>query len=165
MTSVIPEASTATPEPRAQRKDDDTRLTYLQAAVFITNQLEAEAVKTADPAKTLGNILDALPEVMPQVFQKMGTAQGLVKALQPEVADRLQALRDIYAARAEVGTDFGYVFEVMADAMRRGASAQAMHAQVPGVLQRVRAEKAARIEGHVDRIMATLREAKPEVSE
>ncbi len=198
MTSVIPKASTATPDPSEQRDEaddntayltelkrecerlrvalqltdtpsadlpeiktidgrvtclawtgelgvalDEVRITYRQAAVFITSSLETEALGTADPAETLGNILDALPEVMPEVFHEMGTAEDLAEALRPEITNRVRFIRDLYRARATADPAYAEILDIMLDATRDGADPADVSGQVLELLQQARAEKAA----------------------
>lgn len=121
---------------------DEVRLTFRQAAVFIVNRLEDEAVKTADPAQTLGNILDALPEAMPDVFKKTGTAPDLAEALQPEVAERVAAMRDLYHARATAGEAYTEILDVMLRAIRDGADPADVCERVLQLMGQVRSERA-----------------------
>lgn len=114
---------------------DEVRLTYRQAAVFVTNRLEAEAVKTADPAETLGNILDTLPEVMPEVFHKMGTPAELAEALRPEVTNRVRFIRDLYRARAKADPAYAEILNIMLDATRDGADPADVSSQVLELMQ------------------------------
>lgn len=120
----------------------DEQVTYQQAAVFVTNRLEAQAVTTADPAATLGNILDVLPEVMPEVLQKMGTADDLAEALLPKVADRVRAIRDLYQARATADAGYAEVLGIMLAAIRGGADPGDVGERVLELLAQARTEKA-----------------------
>lgn len=121
----------------ATRTADETHLTYKAAALFVANKVYDQALKTDNPAKALDDMCDALPEVMPQVFHTMGTAPALAAVLLPEVANRLWAYTAVEHARAEGGTDYGYVFGVMADALKDGADPQKIRAEVPRVIARV----------------------------
>lgn len=123
--------------------DATQRLDYRQAAVYVTNRIEAEAVKTEDPAETLGNILDALPEVMPAVFQKMGTADHLAVALLPEVTERVRATRDLYRSRATADEGYAEVFDIMLGAIRNGADPSAVSERVLELFQLARDERKA----------------------
>lgn len=122
--------------------DATQQLDYRQAAVYVTNRIEAEAVKTADPAETLGNILDALPEVMPEVFQKMGTAPDLAEVLRPEVTDRVRSLRDIYHARASATGGMVEIWDIVLDAIRKGHEPADVTGHVVGLMGQARAVKA-----------------------
>lgn len=122
--------------------DATQQLDYRQAAVYVTNRIEAEAVKTEDPAETLGNILDALPEVMPAVFQKMGTAPDLAEVLRPEVTDRVRALRDIYHARATATGGMVEIWDIILDAIRKGHQPANVTGHVVGLMEQARAVKA-----------------------
>lgn len=118
---------------------DDVRLTFRQAAVFVSNRLEAEAVKTADPAETLDNVLDALPEVMPEVFQKMGTPAELAVVLRPEVEHRVRGLRNIYQARATADEGYSEVLDIMLGWIREGADPADVSEQVLDLFEQARA--------------------------
>ncbi|MFJ8349756.1 hypothetical protein ACIQ9J_26010 [Streptomyces sp. NPDC094153] len=124
------------------RPADTDRITHQAAAVYVAAQIHAAATMDPDPAATLDDIADALPEVLPQVFTTMGTDPGLAETLLPEVADRVWAYTVVEHARAEAGTDYGYVFELLADELKCGANPAAIRTQVPGVLRRVYAAKA-----------------------
>ncbi|MFJ2737696.1 hypothetical protein [Streptomyces sp. NPDC087317] len=117
------------------------RITYQAAAVYVAARIHAAATMDPDPAATLDDIADALPEVLPQVFTIMGTDPGLAETLLPEVADRVWAYVVVEHARAEAGC-YGYVFELLADELKCGANPAAIRTQVPGILRRVHTAKA-----------------------
>ncbi|MDX2829469.1 hypothetical protein [Streptomyces scabiei] len=121
--------------------DDDTRLTHKAAAVYLANELYTQALTQDDPAKTLDDIADALPDVMPAVFKATGTSEQLAAALLPEVADRIWAFVVVAHARAEVGDDYGYVLDVLADNVRHGRDPQAVRDEVPQVVAKIRASR------------------------
>ncbi|WP_328441732.1 hypothetical protein OHA71_42705 [Streptomyces sp. NBC_00444] len=121
---------------------DELRLTYEAAAVCIANATYDEALKQDNPAVAMDDICDALPDVMPEVFKEQGTAPDFAAVLLPEVADRLWAFTVVAHARADVGNDYGYAFDVMADALKRGVNTQAIRAEVPRVVERLRIESA-----------------------
>lgn len=99
----------------------DDRLTHQAAAVLVARDMYAEALKQDNPAASLDDICDALPKVMPQVFQELGTAPDLAAALLPEVTDRVWAFTAVEHARAEAGDGYGYLFDYLADGLRKGA--------------------------------------------
>ncbi|MGW2896818.1 hypothetical protein ACWDAO_19930 [Streptomyces sp. NPDC001212] len=130
-----------TAQPPTEQAATD-RATHQAAAVYVAAQIHAEATKNPNPAATLNNIADALPQVMPQVFTTMGTAPGLAETLLPDVTDRVSAYVVVEHARAEAGHDYGHVFELLTDALNRGANPAAIRTQVPDVLQHIHTVKA-----------------------
>ncbi|MDX3708763.1 hypothetical protein PV733_07215 [Streptomyces europaeiscabiei] len=121
--------------------DDETRLNHKAVAVYLARLLHDQALAEDNPAKTLDDIADSLPEVMPEVFAEMGTAPDLAALLLPEVADRMWAFTVVAHARAEVGDDYGYVFDILADNVRNGRDPQAVRAEVPRVVEKIRASR------------------------
>jgi len=121
---------------------DDTAITYQACALYLARSLYDQALRTLDPAATLDTIADSLPEAMPEVFQLLGTAPDLADVLRPAVADRIRAFAVVEHARAEGGDDYGWVFGLMADALRQGGDPQTVRAEVPRVVERVRAGRA-----------------------
>ncbi|MET7651537.1 hypothetical protein [Streptomyces sp. NPDC005486] len=137
---TMPTAPKAAP-PAAVSHDDEQRITYQAAAMYLANEVHDEAMKTANPAATLDNIADALPEVLPQVFKTMGTAPDLAAVLLPEVTDLVWAYTVVEHGRAEAG-GFGYVFGVLADNLKHGASPDTVRADARRVNQQLAAMKA-----------------------
>jgi hypothetical protein len=134
MTSVVPEASTTTPDPRAQRVDqltaeasehaqlaDEDRITALAGALYVANATYAEALKMPDPAATLDDICDALPEAMPRVLAVVKTTPEGFEVLKSSIADVLWAYTAIEHSRTEAGEGYGYIFDLLADGLRGGA--------------------------------------------
>ncbi|MFI8297319.1 hypothetical protein ACIGCZ_15400 [Streptomyces nigra] len=145
----IAQASTATPEPRAQHSSTDEQgvaVTYQAAGVYVAREIYAEALKQTNPAKTLDDICDALPEVMPQVVKAMGTAPSVAAALLPGVTDRLEAFTAVERARVDAGDGYGYLFDYLADGLSKGADPKAVRAQALAAPGRIR-ELAAQAEG------------------
>lgn len=126
--------------------DDDTLLSHKAVAVYLANELYAQALKEDDPAATLDDIADALPDL----FATMGATDTLL----PEVADRVWAFSAIAHARAEVGDAYGYVLDILADNVRHGRDPQAVRDEVPRIVARLRIENA--ISTAVDAITAAM---------
>lgn len=133
MTSVVPEASTTTPDPRAQRVDqltaeasehaqlaDEDRITALAGALYVANATYAEALKMPDPAATLDDICDALPEAMPRVLAVVKTTPEGFEVLKSSIADVLWAYTAIEHSRTEAGEGYGYIFDLLADNLCSG---------------------------------------------
>ncbi|MEH0520537.1 hypothetical protein QBA38_16135 [Streptomyces stelliscabiei] len=115
----------------------NTPLTYRAGGIYLANTLHTEALKKADPAKTLDDIADELPAT----FARMGTAVDLAAHLLPEVTDRVWAFAVIAHARAAADDGYEYVFDLMADALRAGGDPQTIRAEVPRVVEKLRASR------------------------
>jgi hypothetical protein len=134
-------AEQAPTETAREHDDSETRVTHQAAAVYVANKAYDEALTTNNPAATLSDISDALPELLPEAFKTTGTAPDLAAALLPAIADRIWAFTAVAHARAEIGGDYGYVVDVLADSLKRGADPQAIRAEVPRVVERIRIER------------------------
>lgn len=121
--------------------DDDTRLTYKAGAVYLANALYAQALKEDDPAATLDEIANDLPEVMTETFEETGTNEQMAAVLLPELVDRVWAFTVVAHARAEAEDGYEYVFDLMADGLKRGADAKTVRAEVPRVVEKLRASR------------------------
>ncbi|MFF1743881.1 hypothetical protein [Streptomyces mirabilis] len=140
MTTVLPEASTATPDPRAQR-DSESRLTYQAAALYVATAAYNEALTMPHPAATLDEMCDALPGIMPSISKVVDAGTEFAETLRAAIADRLWTFTVIAHARADAGDDYGYVLDVLADRLKRGADPQAIRGEVPRVVERLRIER------------------------
>lgn len=120
----------------------DTRITYLAASVYLTNKLHDQALKQDNPAKTLDDIADALPEIMPGIFKDMGTAPDLAAALLPLVVDRIWAHTVVEHAKAAADPGYRYVYGILADGLRKGGDPASVRADVQRVTERLAAEAA-----------------------
>ncbi|MDX3277869.1 GIY-YIG nuclease family protein [Streptomyces scabiei] len=107
---------------------------------FTRAQLDERAT-AGTPSTPTGQQADDLAEVMPKVFAEMGTASDLAAVLLPEVADRIWAFTVVAHARAEVGDDYGYVLDILADNLRNGRDPQAVRDEVPRVVAKLRASR------------------------
>lgn len=121
--------------------DDDTRLTYKAVAVYLANELYAQALKEDDPAATLDDISNDLPEVMTETFEETGTNEQMAAVLLPELVDRVWAFTVVAHARAEAEDGYEYVFDLMADGLKGGADAKTVRAEVPRVVEKLRASR------------------------
>ncbi|QIY95869.1 hypothetical protein HEP87_19820 [Streptomyces sp. S1D4-11] len=128
-------------ETAREHDDSETHVTYQAAAVYVANKAYDEALTTNNPAATLDDISGALPELLPEAFKTTGTAPGLAAVLLPAVADRIWAFTAVAHARAEIGGDYGYVVDVLADSLKHGADPKAIRAEVPRVVERLRIER------------------------
>lgn len=98
----------------------DERIACQAAAVFVANAAYKAALESNAPAKSLDNMCDALPEVMPQVIAVVKTGGEYAEVLKTAITDRLWAFTGIEHARAEAGAGYGYVFDLLADDLKAG---------------------------------------------
>jgi hypothetical protein len=100
----------------------DTPLNYKAGALYIATAAYTKALTTANPSKTLDDIADALPSVMPEVFDTLGTSPELAAALLPEIKTLVWAFNAIEYARTEAADhDCGYLFDFLAELLKQGA--------------------------------------------
>lgn len=133
-------AQATTPDLRAQR-DSEPLLTYQAAALYVATAAYNEAITMPNPAATLDDMCDALPGIMPSISKVVDAGTEFAETLRAAIADRLWTFTAIAHARAEVGDDYGYVLDVMADRLKRGADPQAIRDEVPRVVERLRVER------------------------
>jgi hypothetical protein len=116
-----------------------TGITYEAGAVYVATAIYDEALATTNPAKTLDDIADALPEVMPGVFKTMGTAPDTAAALLPAINDRIWAFTAIEHARVEAGDGYGYLFDLLVNNLRVGADPHTVRSTALAAPGRIRA--------------------------
>jgi hypothetical protein len=116
-----------------------TRITYEAAAVYLAGNVYDEALKQDDPAKTLDDIADALPDTMTSVFKAMGTDREFREVLRPAVTDQIWAYTAIEYARAEAGDGYGYLFDWLVEKLRAGADPHAVRTAALDAPRRLRA--------------------------
>lgn len=117
---------------------DEPRITALAAALYVANATYAQALKMPNPAMTLDNICDALPEVMPQVLGVIKTTPELTKVLTDDITDRLWAYTAVEYARVEAGDGYGYIFDLLVEALEKGGNPHAIRADALDVPRRIR---------------------------
>lgn len=126
-------------EIQASTTTDDTRLTALAAALYVANATYNQALKMPNPAATLDDICDVLPEVMPQVLGVVKTTPELTEVLKDAVADRLWAFTAIEYARVEAGDGYGYVLDLLVEALEKGGDPYDIRTTALDVPRRIRA--------------------------
>jgi hypothetical protein len=99
----------------------ETRLTSQPAAAYLTSEMYDLARKTPDPARTLDDIADELPAIMPGVFETAGVKPDTAAALLPAITNYVWAFAAIEYARIEAGDGYGYVFDLLVESLRKGA--------------------------------------------
>ncbi|MEU0429424.1 hypothetical protein ABZ235_38805 [Streptomyces canus] len=100
---------------------DGPRTAALAAAAYLTSAMYDLARNTPDPARTLDDIADELPEIMPGVLKTVGVKPDTAAALLPAITTYVWAFAAIEYARAEAGEGYGYIFDLLADNLRKGA--------------------------------------------
>lgn len=123
---------------------DEIRLTYKAAAVFVANAAYTAALEEDDPAATLDNMCDSLPEIMPRVVSIVRTSPEFADWLRVDIADRLWAYTAIEHSRIEAGDGYGYLFDLLADDLRVGRDAKTVRTTALRVPGRIRALAEAR---------------------
>lgn len=117
-----------------------TRRTHKAGALYIATAAYTEALTTPNPAATLDNIADALPSVMPQVFDTLGTTPDLAAALLPEIRNLVWAFNAIEYARVEAADfDCGYLFDYLAELLKKGADPHSIREDALAAPARLRA--------------------------
>lgn len=117
---------------------DEVRLTYRAAAAYIAGKLYDEALTTSRPAETLDDIADDLPEVMTEVFQATDTAPVVAAVLLSPLTDYVWAYTAVEHARAETDPGYRYAFELLTDALKKGAHPATVRADARRVAEHLR---------------------------
>ncbi|MEV4864254.1 hypothetical protein [Streptomyces ossamyceticus] len=112
---------------------------YKAGALYIATAAYTEALATKNPAKTLDDIADAIPSVMPEVFSILGTDEKLAAALLPEIKNLVWAFNAIEYARAEAAdSGCGYLFDYLAELLKQGADPQRIRTDALAAPRRLR---------------------------
>jgi hypothetical protein len=128
MNTVLPEASTATPDPRAQREHDQQHLTLQAAGLYIATAAYDAALRSPNPVATLNGMCKTVAGIMPDVVKVVEAKGGaeFAEALRVVTVAPLLACTAIERARAEVDPDYGYLFDYLVKNLRAGADPQAI---------------------------------------
>lgn len=127
-----------TAPPAVVRHDDEERITALAAAAYIAGCAYDEALRMDDPAKTLDNMADALPEVMPKVFATLNTTPDVAAVMLPAVTARVRAYGVVEQARTTWDPGYRYVADVLVDGLKKGADPDAVTTAALDVPRRIR---------------------------
>ncbi|MFC8201361.1 hypothetical protein ACFUTV_39090 [Streptomyces sp. NPDC057298] len=123
---------------------DDQRLTALAATVYIASAGYDEALRMPNPATTLDDMCDALDDVWAAILPNLpkGFADNgpeIAEAMRAAVADRLWAFTAIEYARAEAAAyNVGYLFDYLADGLKKGADPKAIRTDALAAPKRLR---------------------------
>lgn len=124
---------------------DEDHINALAAAVYIASAGYDEALRMPNPAATLDDMCDALDDVWAEILPNLpkgfaGRGPETAEAMRTVVADRLWAFAAIEAARVQAKAyDVGYLFDVLADALKNGADPKAIRTDALAAPRRLRA--------------------------
>ncbi|MFF7884283.1 hypothetical protein ACH40F_29310 [Streptomyces sp. NPDC020794] len=102
----------------------ETPVTYKAAALYVATAAYNEALTTPNPAATLDDMRDALPEIMPDVCKVVSAAREFTETLRATIADYLRAYTAIEHARIEAGDGYSYLFDLLAEGLQNGVDPQ-----------------------------------------
>jgi len=117
---------------------DEPRITALACALYVARAVHAEARKMPDPAATMDDVCDAWPEIAPKVLRVAKTTPELAEVLKDAVADRLWAFTAVEYARVEAGDGYGYIFDLLVEALEKGGDPHVIRAAALDTPQRIR---------------------------
>lgn len=124
------------------RARDEERTQLAAAGLYAATAAYDEALRRPNPTATLDNMCDAVHEISPALAKVINDkpSADFAEGLRAATADCLWTFTAIEHARAELGNDYGYVLDIMADRLKRGLDPKAVRAEVPRVVERLRAE-------------------------
>jgi hypothetical protein len=128
--------NTEQPEPRVSLVDAGR---YVAAAAY------DEALRMPNPVATLDRMLATLDEILPSMAAVITSTEAtdFAEALRDATGGPLQAFAAIEHARAEVGPDYGYLFDYLVKNLRAGADPSAVRKAAEDAPQRLRDQRAA----------------------
>jgi hypothetical protein len=129
---------TTTPDTAIGSADDEPRVTALACALYVAKAAYTEARKMPNPAATMDEICDAWPEIAPQVLRVAKTTPEQDEVLKGAVADRLWAYSAVEYARVEAGDGYGYLFDLLAEALAKGANPHVIRTDALAAPRRLR---------------------------
>lgn len=118
-------------------------MTHDETAADIARELEAEALKTSNPAGTLTHMREVLPELLADSVAALGLAPATAPVLRPLVDHRLNCFANVHGLFETLAPDKREPYEIMLNAVREGADPVAVGEQMLDILARARAEKTA----------------------
>lgn len=104
------------------REHSNEHANLAAAGLYIAICAYNEALTRPNPSATLDDMCDAVAEIMPDVAKIVDAKGGaeFAEALRASVADRLWAFTAIEYARSLCGDGYGFVFDLLADSVRKG---------------------------------------------
>ncbi|HET9326417.1 MAG TPA: hypothetical protein VFQ05_06590 [Candidatus Eisenbacteria bacterium] len=142
----FPQMATDTPPAKpavhqvVDQTPDEQRISLLAAAVYIARCAYVEALKTADPAATLDEMCDAVAEIVPNICKIVRTPADstFAQTMRAAIADRLRAYSAIEYARIEAGDGYGYLFDLLAESLRKGTDPHVIRTTALDAPRRIR---------------------------
>jgi hypothetical protein len=155
----LPTPAVPAPNPPAVvRHDDEQHITALAAALYIAQHAYGQATASPNPAARLDDMCDAMAEpwddALPNLPKFAGKNLEFAEVMRAAAADRMWAFTVVEHARAEAGDGYGWVFDALADGLKRGADPQTVRADTRRVVERIRIDTA--ITAAVDTITTTV---------
>ncbi|MFM9694554.1 hypothetical protein [Streptomyces europaeiscabiei] len=129
--------------PRADAAADEQRTNALAAALYIAQYGYRLAITSPNPAARLDDMCDAVAELWDDITPRLpkkfaGADREFAETMQAAVADRLWAFTAVEYARIEAGDGYGYLFDLLADGLKRGADPQTIRTAALAAPQRIR---------------------------
>lgn len=117
---------------------DEPRYTALAAALYVANATYTAACKMPNTAATLDEICDALPEVLPEILGVIKTTPELTKVLTDDITGRMWAYAAVEYARLDAGDGYGYIFDLLIEALEKGGDPHSIRTTALGAPRRIR---------------------------
>jgi len=127
-----------TDPPAAVTRIDEPHITALATAVWVANAAYKAALESTQPAKSLDNMCDALPEILPKIVSIVRITPELAEVLKDAVADRLWAYTAVEYARTEAGDGYAYIFDLLAEALEKGGDPHTIRTDALAAPKRIR---------------------------
>jgi hypothetical protein len=143
MTTVAKKPATVSTD--GLREDDEQHLTVLAAGLYVATAAYEAALRRTNPASTLATLdrmCETVDEIMPDVAKVVAAKGGaeFAEALRAATASPLLAFTAIEHARAEVDSDYHYLFDYLVETLRAGADPRAVRKAAQDAPARLRAE-------------------------
>lgn len=121
---------------------DEQRVTAVAAALYIAQYGYEQAITSPNPAARLDDMCDALPEAWDDITPKLPKFAGkdleFAETMRAAVTDRLWAFAVVEHSRIEAGDGYGYLFDLLAESLRKGADPHAIRTTALDAPRRIR---------------------------
>ncbi|SMF64677.1 hypothetical protein [Streptomyces sp. Amel2xC10] len=123
--------------------DDEQRITVLAAGLYVATAAYEAALRRTNPASaiaTLDRMCETVDEIMPDVAKVVAAKGGadFAEALRAATTAPLLAFTAIEHARAEAGDGYSYVFDLLVEALEKGADPDTIRTTALDVPRRIR---------------------------
>jgi hypothetical protein len=139
-TSLSATAITNEPQADTVREHPEPRISLVAAGRYCAAAAYDEALRMPNPVATLDRMLATLDEIVPSMAAVITTTVGadFAEALRDATAGPLHAYAAIEHARVDAGDGYGYLFDYLADGLKRGADPQAIRKAAEAAPKRLR---------------------------